>query len=290
MSRKTIAFALLAACLPHPLLAASAQGYTVSRPVEEKNVASGKQQIDPAKGYIYFHGPARQNILLLKTPSDEQRAAFEADWKKAFDKAKSKYPGQLKSWQADAELAKKSEIKLGPKPVEPTEQTFSIGNIESRMQVQIGPQFVYAKGDSDYGYLQEVEPGTYTIYGPIFLAANGAVAGKCFCMGTVKFEVVPGKITNLGDFMTLRWMGADELLRARDPALAGKPPQPVNYDLPASLTAKVNQRADLRAAGKMNNFFGIMIDRMPAVPGVLGYQRDKVIDLKAQTADAAPAG
>jgi hypothetical protein len=37
----------------------------------------------------------------------------------------------------------------------------------------------------------------------------------------------------------------------------------------------------------MNNFFGIIIDRMPAIPVVLDYQRDKVIDLKAQTADAS---
>lgn len=291
MSRKSLVLALVAASLPLPALAAPAPGYAVSAAVEEKNLASGKKQIDPAKGYIYFHGPARQTILLLKTPSDDQRSVFEADWKAALEKARRKYPGQLKTWQADAEVAKQAEIKLRPKPVEPTEQNFSIGNIETRMQVQIGPQYVYAKSETDYGYLEEVEPGTYTIYGPMFVAPNGAAGGKCFCMGSVKFEVAAGQITNLGDFMTLAWMGADEPLRKHDPSLAGKPARAVNYDLPASLAGKAGQHAELRAAGKMNNFYGIVIDRMPAVPGVLAYERDKVIDLKAAPpADAGQGG
>ena len=36
----------------------------------------------------------------------------------------------------------------------------------------------------------------------------------------------------------------------------------------------------------MNNYFGIAIARMSAIPGILGYQRDKVIDLKAAAAPA----
>jgi hypothetical protein len=283
-----IGLALAMASLPLPAWAATEN--VVSRPVEEKNLVSGKAQIDPAKGYIYFHGPARQNVMFLKTPSEAQQAAFDSDWKAAFEKARKKYPDKLKSWQRDKEFAVKTGAKVPAKPVEPTEQTFSNGNIEMRMEVQVGPQFVYSKSEDDFAYLQEVEPGSYTVYGPMFVAPNGAAAGKCYCMGSVKFEVAPGRVTNLGDFLSLQWIGANERLRRNTPALADKPVQPADYRLPASLAAKPNQQADLRAAGKMNNFFGIMIDRIPPVPGVLGYQRDKVIDLKAQTAEAAPAG
>jgi hypothetical protein len=285
MSAKTVALALAMTSLPLPAWAVTEN--VVSRPVEEKNLVSGKAQIDPAKGYIYFHGPARQNVLFLKTPNAEQRAAYESEWKTAFDKARKKYPDKLHTWERDVSFAKKAGSKIPPKPVEPTEQTFSMGNIETRMEVQTGPLFAYNKSDSDIGYLQEVEPGTYTLYGPAIVLPNGAASGKCYCMGSVKFEVAPGKVTNLGDFLAMQWVGANEPLRRKDPALADKPVRPVDYGLPASLAARPNQQADLRAAGKMNNFFGIIIDRMPAIPGVLDYQRDKVIDLKAQTADAS---
>ena len=39
----------------------------------------------------------------------------------------------------------------------------------------------------------------------------------------------------------------------------------------------------------MNNYFGITIARMPAIPGILGYQRDIVIDLKAAPVPLAGA-
>jgi hypothetical protein len=285
MRAKTIGLALAMASLPLPAWAATEN--VVSRPVEEKGLVSGKAQIDPAKGYIYFHSPARQNVMFLKTPSEAQQAAFDSEWKTAFEKARKKYPDKLKSWQRDKEFAAKTGTKIPDKPVEPTAQTFSIGNIETRMEVQTGPLFAFNKSDSDIGYLEEVEPGTYTVYGPAIVLPNGAASGKCYCMGSVKFEVAPGKVTNLGDFLAMQWVGANEPLRRKDPVLADKPVRPVDYALPASLAARPNQQADLRAAGKMNNFFGIIIDRVPAIPGVLGYQRDKVIDLKAQTADAS---
>jgi len=46
-------------------------------------------------------------------------------------------------------------------------------------------------------------------------------------------------------------------------------------------------RADFHAAGKMDNHFGVSIARMPAIPGVLGYRRDKVIDLKGTATPVA---
>ena len=48
-----------------------------------------------------------------------------------------------------------------------------------------------------------------------------------------------------------------------------------------------SERADWRAAGKIDNFYGLLIGRMPPVPGVLAYERDTVIDLKTASASAA---
>ena len=42
----------------------------------------------------------------------------------------------------------------------------------------------------------------------------------------------------------------------------------------------------LRASGRVPNYFGLQIDRLTPVPGVLDYDRDKIIDVKAQR----PAG
>ncbi len=38
--------------------------------------------------------------------------------------------------------------------------------------------------------------------------------------------------------------------------------------------------AELRAAGRFPNYYGLQIDRMTPIPGVLAYERDRIIDVK----------
>ena len=45
--------------------------------------------------------------------------------------------------------------------------------------------------------------------------------------------------------------------------------------------------ASFKAAGPVPNYYGVQVDRMTAIPGVLGYDRDKIIDLSASPS-AAP--
>ncbi|MFM5884732.1 MAG: hypothetical protein ACKOQ3_05290, partial [Novosphingobium sp.] len=52
------------------------------------------------------------------------------------------------------------------------------------------------------------------------------------------------------------------------------------YGVPASLKALPAVQAELHANGKLNNHFGLPIDRIPPIPGVLGYRRDTVLDLR----------
>ncbi len=63
----------------------------------------------------------------------------------------------------------------------------------------------------------------------------------------------------------------------------------VNYELPSSLQNTPSEIADFRATGKINNFFGLTIDRMPEIDGVLAYSRDRVIDLKAKAKEERQA-
>lgn len=283
--------AAFAAVLAMPSLAAA-------QAVEEKNLISGKDKLDPASGYIFLQAPYRTFGGFLRVPDDSTRAEHKKDWDEAFEKAKKKYPEQLRSWQARANIAVQTKKKVPDKPVEPTAETFFIDAIELRDMVSFGPMFVFSKEpDSDrFNYLNKVKPGTYIYYGPLLMQPGMAAGGLCYCMGTVQFEVKPGVITDLGNFLIAAptptrnwdvasveaWRRAEEkaaktgkLLEAPGlgvPALA--------YGVPASLKALPVVQAEFRASGKLNNYFALPITRMPPIPGVLDYRRDTVIDLR----------
>lgn len=246
--------------------------------IEEKNIASGKAKIDPAYGYIYNHGTLRFNGMFLKVPDEQDIKEYEAEWQKKFVKAREKSLKRLKEWESDVAVAKKSEMKPPEKPVEVTEENFSIGDLETRTRLIIGPQYVFSKADG-YSYLSQVQPGTYIYYGQLLVGQNGGYAGTCACMGTIKFTVKPGVITNLGDiFSQISFDNFGIPVKLKP-----------DYKLPASLEKYPNENGEVFAYGKLDNFFGIMIDRLAPIEGVMAYELDKVVDLKA-TAAAATAG
>jgi hypothetical protein len=282
---------LIAAALAVLVLAPSA-ALAEGRPVEEKNIVSGKDKLDPASGYIFLHAAGRTNGLFLRVPDEETRAAYQADWDEAFAKAEKKYPGQLKRWESDVALANKTKNKPPEKPLPPSRETFSVGAIELRDMVSFGPMFVFSKGEDRFSYLTAVKPGTYIYYGPIYIAPGYPAGGLCYCMGTVRFEVKPGAVTDLGNFLgaapkpappydvsALFWMRENE-----ERAAKGKPPlvapQQLAFGLPDSLKSWPSAQAEFQASGKLNNYFGITVSRMPPVPGVLDYRRDAVIDAR----------
>ncbi|MBA2932807.1 hypothetical protein HZF05_01735 [Sphingomonas sp. CGMCC 1.13654] len=100
-------------------------------------------------------------------------------------------------------------------------------------------------------------------------------------MGTVKFDAPAGKIVDLGRLKLNDDWGAPVLPPnpAGNQSFAvipadGAPPKGRLQGLPVFA-------ADFHAAGKIPNYFGALIDRLPPIPGVIAYERDKVIDLKA---------
>ncbi|MDC8754321.1 hypothetical protein OIK40_06645 [Erythrobacter sp. sf7] len=249
--------------------------------VEAKNLASGKQKIDPAKAYIYIKSRRnRSNGLFLKTPNAEEIANYEAKWREEFEDEVRKYPGRLKNW----EIQQQSGRGRGEKPVEPTEESFAIAPIDMRMMVPFGPQFIFDKTEGEektFSYLIEVEPGEYTYYGPMLYMPNGQVFGVCYCMGSVKFEAKAGQITSLGDFLGLGWADRAALEQStfERTLLPDRPAVPTDWSVPESLAQYPNAKAELRAAGKRNNFIRALVGRIPPVPGVLAYERDVPVDL-----------
>ncbi|WP_086616625.1 hypothetical protein [Erythrobacter tepidarius] len=251
------------------------------RAIELKNLVSGKARIDPAKAYIFLRSPQnRTNGVFLKTPSAEEIANYEAEWREEFAEEVRKYPGRLKNW----EVARQAGRARGEKPVEPTEATFAIAPIDLRMIVPFGPQFVFDKiegPDKSFSYLIEVEPGEYTWFGPILYLPGTQTFGQCYCMGSVRFEAKAGQITSLGDFLSLGWAdrAALEQSTIERMLLPDRPAKPTDWSVPESLANYPHAQAELRAAGKRNNVLSALVGRMPPVPGVLAYDRDVPIDL-----------
>lgn len=294
MIRILLGAAALAAALP-----SIAAAQLTSQSVEEKNLLSGKAKIEPDAGYIFVSGPLRQNALLLRLPDAATVADYEKDWAEALAKVQKKYPGKLKSWEQRAAVARQTKGRVPEKPIEPTAENFAIGAIELRDPVSFGPQYVFAKTEApeSFSYLTKVKPGRYAYYGPIFVAGGGAMAGFCYCMGTVAFEVKPGVITDTGNFF-LVGPGLDPDFLGTGPATGSEAglyrPQglakdygPLRFGVPDTLKAYPYAEADFRAYGKLDNFYGLSVSRMPPVPGVLAYDRDRVVDLKAAAPVAA---
>lgn len=284
-----------ALALAGPAIAADKEKPDIAeaRAIERKNIASGKAKIDPAKAYIFINSPLNRALgLFQKTPSAAEIGNYEREWQRRFEKAQKNYASDLKSWEA----ARKAKQPAGPKPVEPTPETFAIDPIDLRMLVGFGPQFIFDKVDvpgseKSFSYLVEVEPGEYTYLGPISYLPGTAPLGTCYCMGSVKFEAKAGQITSLGDFLSLGWAdrAALELATVEREFLPDRPARATDWSVPEALASYPSAKAELRAAGKRNNVLNALVGRIPPVPGVLAYERDVPIDLVGKAEAEAKA-
>lgn len=260
--------------------------------IELNHLESGKETLSADRGYIFMHAPVRATGMFFKTPNAEDIAEYEADWREELTEEREKYERRFERWERARERGDAGE---SDRPIEPTEETFSIGAIELRHNIVIGPQYVYDKGrradnEKYFEYLHAVEPGEYTYYGPLSFAGN-AYVGACNCMGSIKFEVKAGEITSIGDMMLERWAGDDAMRQASAfyEGEGGRIPQPIDFSASSTLDALPVVEADFRAAGKMNNHFRAGVRRLPPMAGVLRYERDTVIDVKAEIAAAEAA-
>ncbi len=238
--------------------------------------------INPQKSYIFFRTRQKMELQFLREVTPEEHAAWVTARSAALVRAQEHYERQSSEYRRAVETCRNvpPPCLTMERPVPVTDETFAFAPAESDnfVSVRRGPQFSRT-GEDDYTYLVAVPPGTYALYGPVTVTGNGAV-GFCLCMGSVRFEARPGQVMDLGE---VRYP-ASEGLRAQGQSAAAHTSsvQVVPWDPAMARPDRLNglpvMAAEWRAAEKMPNYFGVLIDRHPAVPGLLRYQRDRVID------------
>ena len=253
-------------------LAAKAPEFVKSAPVADRPTVVR----DSSLGYVLLRADQPTPLHLMRIPTAEDQAVYDDLRAKALEKERKKYPGKMKSYEsllASYNVIKKNNrlAKEPVKPIEPTESNFVFTPFNLMAAASIGPMNRFAKGENGKSvYLQSLTPGAYRIYG-FMSVLPGGVFGACLCMGSVKFTVKAGEITDLGN------VTSSQLLV---PATSSADVDPRLNDWPI-------HSADYRAVGKLPNYFGLGIGRIQPIPGVIGYDRDQVIDLAARAADPA---
>jgi hypothetical protein len=237
----------------------------------------------PGKAYIFFRANDRRELQFIREVTPGQESAWQAERTRAFERVRERYQRRVAEYQHAVENCRgRPEPCLNmdrPTPVTDENFAFAPPELDNIVSVERGPQFTRA-GD-DVTYLIAVEPGSYVFYGAITRVPNGVSVGFCLCMGSVRFETRAGQIVDLG---AVRFPDDAALnARASQPGAPRVPTaQIVPYDpamgRPDRLAGLTIVPAELRAADKVPLYLGILIDRHPAVAGVLRYERDRVID------------
>jgi len=258
--------------------------------------------LDPAKSYLIVQTSSDASysfpITLIRLPDQADIDDYRQRRAAALKKAHEKWVTRHATWKTDVanweHLSKeaRSGLQRPAEPVEPTDLNLAFPALDQENMVTIGPFNRFARGNGRSTFLHTVLPGRYAFYGAVNLL-NGGATGACMCMGSIQFEVKAGQIVYAGV------MGISVLKERAKAKAEGKEPIRNEMDLPESLNsmgweapaagAYIDPRlasypivpADLHATGRFPNYFGITIDRLTPIPGVLAYDGDKPVDLKA---------
>ena len=241
----------------------------------------------PDAAYVFYRTRHRAELRFVRQVSPERRAAWERARAEALVEARRSHVRAVATWDAEARRCRGNpELSCQNRPrrpIEPTDDNFAYAPPEASgvLAVSRGPQFSAEEGS--YTYLVRVEPGTWLIYGQINEGAVGE-EGVCLCMGTVSFGAAARQVVDLGEIRFPRLEARQEERRFGPNRLSSIEIVPAAPDttLPPRLAGLPRVAADYRAAGPIPNFFfGVEIDRLPAMPGILAYERDRIIDLRA---------
>ncbi len=280
----TVAFAA-----PAPLLAQAMAPHVADRDVVT---------LDPAKSYVLVRSSGQTALMLIREPDADDRAAWQARRDEAFAEAVERYPRQMRSYQSRRERwVQTGRRGSAPEaPVEPTQENFQFAPIEIDMMVGIGPLNRFAK-EGESVYLSELRPGTYHVYGPVSAVVGYPAVGYCLCMGSVRFDVAAGGITDMGRIINdagahLRRFD-DQAEPQMDPDNAVTPftiePAMTGAQRDPRLVGVTVTPAVYAAGRRFPNYFGLVVDRVNPMPGVIAYRRDVIIDFRADQAAAQAA-
>lgn len=243
--------------------------------------------LSPTMAYVLMRSDTAVPLYLMKVPSAEDQAAYDKMRADALVKAHAKFVKKQKEYndavKSNANLPSGTPRQpLPEKPVEPTEANFEFTPFPLLAGVSVGPLNRFAKGDGGLStYLHELTPGEYRIYGPLSVMPNGAALGACFCMGSVAFVAKAGEVVDLGI------MEAKANAPGKRPDGDSSAPMIADGQFLIPATTAPDPRlasarivpARFRPVGKLPNYYGMTISRIPAMPGVMRYDRDRIVDL-----------
>ena len=227
---------------------------------------------------------------LMRIPDEAELAAHDAAKAAAFAKAEPEL-----TRRRDAVLAREQAARAAGKPFReiipplPSLENFSFvyEDIVNVANLPMGKPV--EKSDTGATHLVEVGPGDYVLYGVGFAKA----LHTCLCLGTIGFSAPAGQVTDLGQVLIAQaWRPSDI------PELAGESNLGASVNghialwaaavrpasgqpLPAMLQGQAVRSADYRAVGKFVSPLAFNINRLAALPGVLGYRGGDVIDLRS---------
>ena len=149
--------------------------------------------------------------------------------------------------------------------------------------VTIGPQNRFAS-ESDYSlWLHEVPEGEYVFYG---FGMPGA--GDCACMGTLAFDVTPGKVTAVR--IGTMWLDAqgEQIEKfpsgsnSTDIAVRQAPyvEPPSDYSLDPRIPREMFMVPEFTLVNRLPNWFGGTVNRVLPVPGLFAYDGADMVDLR----------
>ncbi len=270
---------------------ASYAGEKIFEPVKDKPDVV----LDAQKSYLVIRSTAATPMVFVRRPEKEELEDYMKRRGEALSKAHAKWVKKHASWKSNlASWKKQAPAGRDPKPpvepVEPNDLNLAFPSIEEENMIQIGPLNRFGKQSDSSTYVHMVRPGSYAFYGPVFMGIGAPSTGSCMCMGSIEFDIGKGEIVNAG---TVKSNLTDAYQLAKDKAIE-KPKD--DFDLPAGINAmgwgppssedamdarlskyKVTA-AKLRPSRRFPNYFGVFIDRLTAIPGILEYDRDKIIE------------
>lgn len=255
--------------------------FVVAAAVKDKPAVA----LDPAKAYVLLRTANATPLYLMKVPTEEDQATYNRVRAAAFAEARAKYAKKAASYEkARAAAAKTSGLLVPEKPVEPTEANFEFVPFGMMASVGIGPMNRFAKAKDSSTYLHEVTPGSYRVYGQLAAASGVAPVGNCFCMGSVKFDAPAGAIVDLGVIDPPEAIEKTPGDSSQPVRVGTKPlfhPAGIGSPIDPRLAAAKVVPAAFKPVGKLPNYFGVTVSRIPEMPGVLRYDRDRIVDLTA---------
>lgn len=236
------------------------------RPIKEKDAFVFRSD----RGYVLLRNDtdlSKFTLDILRVPSEQELATYDTAKREAFAKLKAKKgdkAGSIDSFVFDYE-GRPNFFELNP-----------------------GKRL--AMVDKVAMILAELTPGDYIVYGTGF----SGYTYQCLCLGTVRFTVKAGEVTDLGSLLVAKaWepspipelagevdLGRSAVMDYGLFAIGLRPRQPGDW-LPPGIDPTKIVPAELHAVGPFVDTNTVLINRLAAIPGVLGYDQGRVIDLRS---------